>query len=158
MGSTSSPDDERYVIGRNGVFATLYDRQERRLIVDNSTEEHCRNVRDGLLASREDPRPVQPLVSEYRIPPTPPNFTPLIVRRDPADDGTRWAVLHDPGDASVRRAWTGDGWQMAWALTHDETYCWPDDETALAQARQARTDDDREPDVDGAGRTRESYR
>ena len=40
--------DDRYVIGRDGVFATLYDRQERRLIVENSTEEHCRRVRGQL--------------------------------------------------------------------------------------------------------------
>lgn len=43
---------ERYVIGRNGVFATLYDRQEERLIVDNATEEYCRRVRDELTAPR----------------------------------------------------------------------------------------------------------
>lgn len=34
----------RYVIGRDGVFATLYDQQEERLVVENSTEEHCRRV------------------------------------------------------------------------------------------------------------------
>lgn len=40
---------DRYVIGRDGAFATLYDRQERRLVVENATEEHCRNVRDQLI-------------------------------------------------------------------------------------------------------------
>ncbi|MEU2265015.1 hypothetical protein ABZ568_00875 [Streptomyces olindensis] len=98
-------------------------------------------------------------LSEYRLPPTAPNFTPMIVRLDPAYDGTKWAVLHDPGDSSVRRVWTAEGWEMAWASTHEETFCWPDAETALAQARRARDEeDDREPDVDGAGRTPESYR
>ncbi|MER7477351.1 hypothetical protein ABTX60_06810 [Streptomyces sp. NPDC126510] len=49
---------ERYVIGRNGVFATLYDWQEHRLVVDNATEEHCRRVRDELTAPRVDePKP-----------------------------------------------------------------------------------------------------
>ncbi|MEU2265014.1 hypothetical protein ABZ568_00870 [Streptomyces olindensis] len=46
-----NPQPERYVIGRNGVFATLYDRLEECLVVDNSTEDHCRKVRDGLLAA-----------------------------------------------------------------------------------------------------------
>lgn len=50
-----APVDERYVIGRNGVFATLYDRQEQRLVVDNATEEHCRRVRDELLAAERPP-------------------------------------------------------------------------------------------------------
>ncbi|MFE1767271.1 hypothetical protein ACFW81_24015 [Streptomyces angustmyceticus] len=45
---TSSLAD-RYAIGRNGVFATLYDRQERRLLVENATEEHCLKVRDQLI-------------------------------------------------------------------------------------------------------------
>ncbi|MFB7929210.1 hypothetical protein ACFC4C_08880 [Streptomyces sp. NPDC056039] len=43
---------DRYVIGRDGVFATLWDRQERRLVVENATEEYCRRVRDTLLAGR----------------------------------------------------------------------------------------------------------
>lgn len=47
---TQHPDLYRYVIGRDGVFATLYDRQEQRLIVENATEEHCRAVRDRLTA------------------------------------------------------------------------------------------------------------
>lgn len=41
----------RYVIGRDGVFATLYDRQVQRLVVENATEAHCRKVRDQLLAA-----------------------------------------------------------------------------------------------------------
>lgn len=40
--------DDRYVIGRDGVFATLWDRQENRPVVENATEEHCRKVRDDL--------------------------------------------------------------------------------------------------------------
>lgn len=40
---------DRYVIGRDGVFATLWDRQENRLVVENATEEHCRKVRDQLV-------------------------------------------------------------------------------------------------------------
>ncbi|KUN37742.1 hypothetical protein AQJ30_15780 [Streptomyces longwoodensis] len=114
--------------------------------------------RNGELLARID-RLMERLhnAAEFRLPPVPPNFTPLIVRLDPAYDGTQWAVLHDPGDSMVRRAWTPDGWQMAWSLAHDETYCWPDPETARAQAKRAQAEDDREPDVDGAGRTRESY-
>lgn len=96
--------------------------------------------------------------TEFRLTPAPPAYTPLIVRRDPAYDGTRWAVLHDPGDIAVRRTWTAEGWEMAWASTDDEIFCWPDAETALAQARRAQGDDDNEPDIDGAGRTYESYR
>jgi hypothetical protein len=98
------------------------------------------------------------LATEFRLTPAPPAYTPVIVRRDPAYDGTRWTVLHDPGDLAVRRAWTQDGWEMAWSLTDDEAYCWPDAASALAAAKQAQANDDREPDVDGAGRTRESYR
>lgn len=49
MATRVLPED-RYVIGRDGVFATLYDRQENRLVVENSTEEHCRKVRDQLIA------------------------------------------------------------------------------------------------------------
>jgi hypothetical protein len=96
--------------------------------------------------------------TEFRLLPAPPAYTPLIVRRDPAYDGTRWAVLHDPGDLAVRRAWTAEGWEMAWASSAEEIFCWPNAETALAQARRAQGEDDREPDVDGAGRTPESYR
>ncbi|MFK8844750.1 hypothetical protein [Streptomyces sp. Ac-502] len=48
-----APHAERYVIGRSGVFATLWDRQEKRLVVDNATEEHCRRVRDQLLMAIE---------------------------------------------------------------------------------------------------------
>jgi hypothetical protein len=43
-------DPERYAIGRNGVFATLYDRVEQRIVLDNTTEDHCRRVRDQLIA------------------------------------------------------------------------------------------------------------
>lgn len=98
------------------------------------------------------------LATEYRVPPIPPAYTPLIVRRDAAYDGTRWAVLHDPGDLAVRRAWTPDGWEMAWSLTDAETYCWPDALSALTAAKQAQANDDREPNIDGVGRTPESYR
>lgn len=47
--SPVSPLTDRYVIGRDGVFATLYDRQERRLLVQNATEDHCLKVRDQLI-------------------------------------------------------------------------------------------------------------
>ncbi|GAQ52121.1 hypothetical protein [Streptomyces acidiscabies] len=74
--------------------------------------------------------------TEYRLMPQPPEYTPLIVRRDPAYDGTRWMVLHDPGHIGVRRVWTRAGWRMA-ALLHDaELYCWPDGWTAWAEARR----------------------
>lgn len=96
--------------------------------------------------------------TEFRLTPAPPAYTPLIVRRDPAYDGTQWAVLHDPGDLAVRRTWTAEGWEMTWSSSHDEIFCWPDAASALAAARQAQGEDDREPDVDGAGRTPESYR
>ncbi|WP_157849378.1 hypothetical protein [Streptomyces violaceorubidus] len=46
------PASDRYVIGRDGVFATLYDRQEQRFVVENATEEHCRKVRTELEASQ----------------------------------------------------------------------------------------------------------
>lgn len=49
--------DPRYVIGRDGVFATLYDRHENRLVVENSTEAHCRRVKaelDALWQRLED--------------------------------------------------------------------------------------------------------
>ncbi|MFD7661002.1 hypothetical protein [Streptomyces sp. NPDC059788] len=47
--AVEAPQEERYVIGRTGVFATLWDRQEKRLVVDNATEEHCCRVRAGLI-------------------------------------------------------------------------------------------------------------
>ncbi|MFC8676717.1 hypothetical protein ACFUEN_29030 [Streptomyces griseorubiginosus] len=102
---------------------------------------------------------IEAAATEYRLTPAPPAYTPLIVRRDPAYDGTSWAVLHDPGDRSVRRAWTATGWEMAWSLSHIETYCWADAASALAQARRALAEDDSDNDgnVDGIGRTPESY-
>lgn len=42
--------EERYVIGRNGAFATLYDTVERRLLVENTTEGFCLKVRAWLTA------------------------------------------------------------------------------------------------------------
>jgi hypothetical protein len=48
--------EDRYAIGRDGVFATLYDQQEKRLIVDNATAEHCARVRDQLLAAGGEER------------------------------------------------------------------------------------------------------
>lgn len=44
--------EERYAVGRNGVFATLYDTVERRLILDNATEINCLRARADLLAGR----------------------------------------------------------------------------------------------------------
>jgi hypothetical protein len=49
--------EDRYVIGRDGVFATLYDRQEDRVILDNSTEEHCRRVRADIIRAASVPDP-----------------------------------------------------------------------------------------------------
>ncbi|WP_159391114.1 hypothetical protein [Streptomyces viridochromogenes] len=46
---------DRYVIGRDGVFATLWDRQDRRLVIENSTEEHCRRALDSLTAVSVEP-------------------------------------------------------------------------------------------------------
>jgi len=112
----------------------------------------------ALLAEVRRLRTELEVVTEFRLPPAPPAYTPLIVRRDPAYDGTRWAVLHDPGDLAVRRTWTAEGWEMAWASSHDEIFCWPDAVSALAAAKQAQGEDDREPDLDGVGRTPESYR
>ena len=111
-----------------------------------STDAQIRRLRDELASA-----------TEFRLMPAPPAYTPLIVRRDPAYDGTGWAVLHDPGDLAVRRAWTAEGWEMAWASSDEEIYCWADAASALAQARRALAKDDSEPDVDGAGRTYESY-
>lgn len=51
---STTPDTERYVIGRDAAFATLYDRQEQRLVVENATEDHCRTVRDQLTNDTED--------------------------------------------------------------------------------------------------------
>jgi ribosomal protein L34E len=56
---------ERYVIGRNGVFATLYDWQEHRLVVDNATEAYCRRVRDALL-NKPAPQPL-PLLEAVTV-------------------------------------------------------------------------------------------
>lgn len=125
---------------------------------DEEFVRHARTDVDVLLAEVHRLRDELGAATEFRLEPTPPAYTPLIVRRDAAYDGTRWAVLHDPGDLAVRRAWTAEGWEMAWASSHSEIYCWPDAASALAAARQAQAENDREPDVDGAGRTPESYR
>ncbi|MGK3107891.1 hypothetical protein [Streptomyces sp. WAC05858] len=39
------------MLGRDGAFATLWDSQEHRMVVENATEEHCRKVRDQLTAN-----------------------------------------------------------------------------------------------------------
>jgi hypothetical protein len=41
--------EERYFIGRNGVFATLYDRREKRVVLDNATEAACLRLAGLLL-------------------------------------------------------------------------------------------------------------
>ncbi|WP_416975607.1 hypothetical protein [Streptomyces sp. 4F14] len=88
-----------------------------------------------LLAEIAELKALAGTATEYRLMLPPPEYTPLIVRRDPAYDGTRWAVLHDPGDLGVRRVRTQSGWRMA-ALLHDtEVYCWPDGQTAWSEAR-----------------------
>ena len=48
---SATPQTDRYVIGRDGSFATLWDCKENRAVVENATEEHCRTVRDELLAA-----------------------------------------------------------------------------------------------------------
>ena len=48
------PAQGRYHVGRNGVFATLYDRETGRVVVDNSTTARCHHVRDRLLAQAHD--------------------------------------------------------------------------------------------------------
>lgn len=77
--------------------------------------------------------------TEYRLMPPGYGRTPVVVRRDPAYDGTAWAVIHDPGDRAVRRAWTRSGWEMTAVLAHGELFCWPTAETAIAEARTALT-------------------
>lgn len=45
-------EPERYVIGRNGVFATLYDCREKRLLLDNASEDNCLRLA-GLLLEQD---------------------------------------------------------------------------------------------------------
>lgn len=72
-------------------------------------------------------------VTEYRV--GAPTGLSLYVRRAPDRDG--WAVFEARTAREGRRAWTPDGWQILALLAHSEMHCWPDDVTALAEARKA---------------------
>lgn len=126
---------------------------------DSGTEKALHEIALELKAEVHRLRAELDVATEFRLVPAPPAYTPLTVRRDPAYDGTGWAVLHDPGDLAVRRTWTAEGWEMAWASSHEEIFCWADAASALAQARRAMAEDDGENDgnADGIGRTPESY-
>jgi hypothetical protein len=99
---------------------------------------------NGLL----NPAALQP--TEYRLTPPTPNHTPITIRRGPARNGTRWAVIHVPGDRPKRHVWTKDGWDAAWCLSREEMYCWPSSAEAIEQARRAMADVDYEADEPSA--------
>ncbi|MFD7922596.1 hypothetical protein ACFV3R_25630 [Streptomyces sp. NPDC059740] len=50
---TTPAPESRYIIGHDGVFATLYDRQAHRVVVENATEEHCLRRREELVQAEE---------------------------------------------------------------------------------------------------------
>ncbi|WP_019061763.1 hypothetical protein [Streptomyces prunicolor] len=116
---------ERYVIGRSGVFATLYDWQEHRLVVENATEEHCRKVRDELLAADGGPC----------VAPDEPKPTPTQRRSIPLMEAVK--VAHDAAVAHAAKCgicWPGmrfaemcgDGRREALAVldqVDDDTEC-----------------------------------
>ncbi|WP_019059983.1 hypothetical protein [Streptomyces prunicolor] len=59
----------------------------------------------------------------------------LYVRRP--SGGRQFAVVEANSYAvRGRRAWTPDGWRFSALLSDSELYCWPDAETATAQARR----------------------
>ncbi|MFF5668859.1 hypothetical protein ACFY8S_01765 [Streptomyces hygroscopicus] len=108
---------ERYVIGRNGVFATLYDWQEHRLVVENATEEHCRKVRDELLATEGRPcvKSDEPAVSHIAwakehlyVEPDDPKPAPAASRSMPLMEAV--SVAYDAATAHASQCGT----------------CWPD--------------------------------
>jgi hypothetical protein len=58
----------------------------------------------------------------------------LYVRRAPGAAG--FGVLEARRTDRGRRCWTTAGWQYAAVLSHDELFCWPDAQTAVAEARR----------------------
>lgn len=74
--------------------------------------------------------------TEYRVPVPEGGGTDLIVRRQGVAFGAGWSVAV-PGWGGGR-AWTAEGWQDSIsALSVDRLFCWPDAETAVAEARRA---------------------
>lgn len=74
--------------------------------------------------------------TEYRVPVPEGGGTDLLVRRQALVHGAGWSVAV-PGWGGGR-AWTAEGWQDSIsALSVDRLFCWPDAETAVAEARRA---------------------
>ena len=59
----------------------------------------------------------------------------LYVRRAPGAQG--FAVMEARRTDKGRRVWTTSGWQYGVLLSDTEWFCWPDAETAVAEARRA---------------------
>ncbi|CAL9371846.1 hypothetical protein [Streptomyces sp. enrichment culture] len=60
----------------------------------------------------------------------------LCVRRAPGADGSGFAILEARSSDKGRRAWTATGWQYSAVLAGEELFCWPDAQTAVAEARR----------------------
>ncbi|MFF7553629.1 hypothetical protein ACFZA9_12165 [Streptomyces olivaceus] len=60
----------------------------------------------------------------------------LYVRRAPGVDGSGFAILEARRSDKGRRAWTAAGWQYSAVLAGEELFCWPDAQTAVAEARR----------------------
>ncbi|WP_240963936.1 hypothetical protein [Streptomyces sp. C1-2] len=60
----------------------------------------------------------------------------LLVRRAPGPDRSGWAVLESRRTERGRRAWTSAGWKYSALMAHDELFCWPSAEVAVAEARR----------------------
>ncbi|MBZ6250514.1 hypothetical protein KVH27_19300 [Streptomyces olivaceus] len=60
----------------------------------------------------------------------------LYVRRAPGVDGSGFAILEARRTDKGRRAWTTAGWQYSAVLAGEELFCWPDAQTAVAEARR----------------------
>ena len=58
----------------------------------------------------------------------------LYVRRAPGAHG--FSVMEARRSDKGRRVWTTSGWQYSALLSDTELFCWPDAETAVAEARR----------------------
>lgn len=76
--------------------------------------------------------------TEYRVHVPENGGTTLLLRRQAAIHGMRWAVSTMARGGG--HAWTTEGWQEAIsAISVDRLFCWPDPATAIDEARQALT-------------------
>ncbi|MFD4596813.1 hypothetical protein ACFWPQ_02145 [Streptomyces sp. NPDC058464] len=103
--------------------------REGRLVGAHSAEELLR-----LRAEQDRMAALEALVataSEFRL--WEPGYG-LYVRQRPGGKG--FAILEANRTSRGRRAWTVSGWRYVGLLAGEELFCWPDAESAVAEARR----------------------